>query len=275
MGIFRKRIQTDLDLNALTTRELDLVKSKQNKIVQITEAETAAGEALLDGAAPGSIQAIVTLQAELTVIDRAIAACRSMRSAVILGGSRRESERLKATAAELQRTLDGHMARLGKLLQQVADAEGVAYAAAEPGARSQAMSLEIERLTARATEFAERQIPMSGVLDIEDALDDERIVRFALEHPSEGPAAEDILDWLRQCRANAAARNKPLRDQHARVYITWTGGKIDATESYIFARELASAAIGSGTGLATSGLELASGTFRPTAAEGRVDVGVR
>lgn len=267
--MFMKSFQT---IEALANKEIELDTKAQSKSAELAEAERAAGEAYLDDNGVASVDGVLRLRAETEAIGRAIATVRSQRSEVIGAALRSQAQEARAAAAKKTSDLEALTKKTARLLDQLAEAEGVEGGQFVPSAgqlKSARLSSEIGELERRAANLDAAPLPDSGVFDNEgaDVVTNESVVLAVLTQQSAGPSCAEVRAWLAAVESEATARNKAENIEHLprRVRVEWKGGAITESASYIFYPSLAAvlpSSLSSSLGFGEGGCDVASGTFR-------------
>ena len=241
------------EIRKLAEREIELVREKQVKTRELSEAEHGAGLAYLENKTT-NLDQIIKLQAVLNMTKNALQACRAQRLAAIESKFRTDAQETRRRAAKKQSELADLEAKTNRLLADLSSLEGMTFTQAilacqpasdplqpRPVPKSALLRTEISELSWRAVELESKKIPNSGTVDVEAATSLDELLFAVLTHESEGPTGQEVLGWTDACQASALKRggvNAQFGDLARRYRLCWTDGKIDLAASYVFVAAL-------------------------------------
>ncbi len=264
-------------------RELDLTRRKLQIRDSLAAIEAAAGARLLDeenaesnGIADGALLVdLERAQAELRALAVAIVGCRGRRMEAIRSkriasatAIRKEATGKEAEAAKIE-------ARALELLAEISSVQGMTY----PGAilstnpqlgqfgipKSAQLRIEAENLLARASQF-EKDVPSGGVVDVENVTSSAELAIAVLTHESEGPTAQQILQWAEDVERTARAKSfEQFGVLPRRCRLVFVGSKINPEESTIIVPAFVKPIPGITMGTPVAGYDVAGATFRAKA----------
>lgn len=267
-------------------REIDLVGRLRAAKEKIGLAEAAAGAAILDsenetgapgcGVATEAVDALARAKAEVQALESAIKACRVRRLEAVKTKRAEAAAALRKQAAEMREQLEKLKAKTAKHLAEISELEGMPFAltpAPAPGMwgtvpLSQTLQNDALAADLKAASL-EVEVPRNGSVTIDDATSVDPLILAVLQHPSDGPAAEDIAAWAAAVEtrgvdtgASTYAPRQPraFGSHHRRLHLEWKNGAIDTGESFIQVGALARRPPGPVTG--APGFELGSDIFK-------------
>jgi hypothetical protein len=207
-------------------RELDLLRQKSEKQIELKSAEQAGGDALLDGDNNDSIERAVRLQVELRQIDMAIGSCRARRLAAVQQKLDGEIQEFRARSVEARQQAADITTRTRPHLDALREIEGVDYVpqvmpqSAHAASRAGALEREAQQRESRGIE-RHGNVQIDGVLSIDE------IALAVLEVAADGPTAAEVIRWVE------TREHRDQFDKHRlSVRISWADGAITAG-SYI------------------------------------------
>ena len=260
-------------------KELALTK----KIVALGDGlaavEAAAGARLLDaeeaeigGDSDAALADLGRAQVELRALRVAVSGCRVRRMNAIRSGRAASATAVRKEATEKETEATKIEARALELLAEISSVQGMNY----PGAilstnpqlgqfgipKSAQLRIEAENLLARASQL-EKDIPQGGVVDVENITSSSELAIAALTHESEGPTAEQILQWAEEVERTARAKNfDPFGDLPRRCRLVFSAGRIDLAESTILVHSFVKPIPGITIGTPVAGWDISGATFR-------------
>lgn len=262
------------------TRERDLTRRKLEIQDSLAAVEAAAGARLLDaeeteagGDSDAALADLGRAQAELRAIIVALSGCRSRRMEALrakrageVAALRKQISAKEGELAKLDAETDALLNKLSEL-QRMKYTPGILMPNPAQGffetPYAGKLRMEITDLEGRATQMESSGVPSSGTVDLnsEAGIDVDAILTAALSHSSEGPSAEQVLEWSDGCKRMARNRHTPIEGHVInRCYVKWRAGVINEAESYLFCRALATPVKGPTFG-EVSGYNTAAGTF--------------
>jgi hypothetical protein len=254
----------------LGKREADLLHERQAKADQLRKSEAQAGVEYLDGQSAGTVDLILKLQAELASIGRAMSVCHTRRLEAIKRKFEADTEELRKQLAEKQGQLTVLEERSREFLYKLAELQDVPIYGTEIlrvqgdgqggiyPCRSAALEADILRLQERIFAAERRQVPTSGVIDVDGVIGIEPLLAALAAYEGETPSVEAVLDWA----ANVERRSgQQFENLQRRTYFVWkAGGEIDCAGSYVQVPALMKTR--EGVTFGTKLLDVSSGTFK-------------
>jgi hypothetical protein len=221
--------------------EIELFQDRTNKTAQLAEGERTAGDAYLDGAGNEAIAALTQLKTAIEVLERGIDAAHARRAEAITRKFRLEAQEFQRQAREKQGELDELESQSGKLLKKLGELENVPYTSsillAEPSGagywvpRSQVLRTEIQDLEQRAKALDGKEVPRSGLVDIE-VTDTRQLIAGTLAEEVVTPSVQEIVAWAQEVEETAQkTTNSPVGNRRRRTRLLWRNGAIDRAQS--------------------------------------------
>jgi alpha-D-ribose 1-methylphosphonate 5-triphosphate synthase subunit PhnG len=206
-------------LRALAIQELKLLDELGEARAQADAAEGASGAAYLNG--DGSLLAeSVRLRSLVAMIGHALAALRRQRRETIQQQIDAECQSLRERARGLRAEAEQIAGQAAPLLEQLGHLQEAEYRPLAVS-RSDRLLGTVSELEARASELQRRGVPTAGNVQLDGSYSDEQIAIQALEHPSDGPTAQQLLDWIA-----AQPRHAEFARHRLSVRLTWQGPEI-------------------------------------------------
>jgi hypothetical protein len=276
------------ELKEIAEKEISLLQKRKEKESELLAAKEQAGNEYLSGGR-ARIGKTVKLRGELDAIDAAITSNRAKRGAAIkhnievqAAEKRKQIVAKESELAELAAKVEKHILALREL-EQVPYTAGLLSsqqidpmlpAAGYHAPLSSKLAGEIQQKKKELAELERWKLPEAGSLNLDDATSMDELLLAVLQHPSDVPTAESILEWHELCQAQSL---KPFGNLVRRVNLEWESGQINRERSSIFVRDLAKKIEGRFTGInpehaisadqefkppSASAYDVASGTFK-------------
>ena len=181
-------------IKQLAAREIGLLSEQIAKKEQLAVAEANAGDAYLESSTTIGVDAVLRIQSEIAAIGRAITSCRGKRLAAVQAKLDAEVADLRQRAATARQQAEAITAKTKEHLAALRDIEGVDHT--PQGTPHSASAANMAGLLERqAAEMERRGIRRDRQLHVDNVRSTADLLIAALEDPSDGPSAVEILRW--------------------------------------------------------------------------------
>jgi hypothetical protein len=225
----------------LAERELDLVKQKCAMQAALAALELEAGASLVDqepDTAPGALDAVRRMQADLDFLENGLKACQARRLEAVHRDHEARLESLRESAAGPEKELASLKAKFEKHRRALVELAGIdlAIVPAIPGQASRLaqLSAQIGTVGAQIAELERQRVHDYGSVDV-DAEDVDEAVLAVLNQPSIVPSAEAVFAWFDDVQGSA---RRDFGQYYKKFHIVWKGGVIDRDETYVLIEQL-------------------------------------
>jgi hypothetical protein len=203
-------------------KEITLLSLQREKQEDLARAKEKAGAEFLDDGTIIGVDAVGRRQAELDTISHALIACRAKRLQAVQQKLDGEIQEFRARAADSQRQAEAIQAKTKEHFDAIKQLENADYSPTSQPASARLMSMS-NLLARSADDLQRRGIATGGNIHLTGPVEADEVMRTVLEHASDGPSAQRILDWFAGHDQHAMFASHRLH-----VYLIWTAGLIDA-----------------------------------------------